>query len=275
MVVDLDLEAPGAGILLCPGEGLPGARWGVVDYLLERPLLGRVDLRDYYHTCIAGMGSPPAEVEVLVVPAGRMDRDYLGKLTRIDLEPPVPGDVHPLVHLLLQLKDELNPSWILLDCRAGLSEAAGFILSGLAHLHVLFGTASEQSWRGLEVILERLGAERIRRQQPQVECLLVQAMLPEQPEVAASAKAEFEAEALIRFSDLYYAPDPVDPEEDRFWYVRDIDTPDAPHVPVQIRYKQALAFFRSLDEVAYTLCYDEDFKLLASRIASRFVGEEQ
>jgi hypothetical protein len=246
-----------------------------VDYLLERPLLGKVDLRDYYHTCIARVGSPVGEVEVLVVPAGSVDQNYLGKLARIDLEPPPPGEVHPLLQLLLQLKDELDPRWVLLDCRAGLSEAAGFVLSGLAHLHVLFGTPSEQSWRGLEVVLERLGAERIRRSKPQVECLLVQAMVPAHPDTAALAKSEFETEALDRFTKLYYAAEPEDPEEDRFWYVRDIDTEDAPHVPVPIPYKEALAFIRSLDQVANSLCYDEDFRFLASRIASRFVAEEQ
>ncbi len=275
VVVDLDLEAPGAGVFMSPGDGLPGARWGVVDYLLERPLLGRVDLRDYYHPCVARMGSPFIEVEVLVVPAGGLDRNYLGKLARIDLEPPPPGEVHPLLQLLIQIKDELDPRWILLDCRAGLSEAAGFVLSGLAHLYVLFGTPSEQSWRGLEVILERLGAERIRRQQPQVECLLVQAMVPAHPDTAASAKSDFQDEAVSRFERLYYAADPEDPEEDRFWYVRDTDSPDAPHVPIPVPYKEALAFVRSLDEVAYTLCYDEDLKLMASRIASRFLAEEQ
>lgn len=275
VVVDLDLEAPGAGVFMSPGEGLPGARWGVVDYLLERPLLGRVDLRDYYHTCVARMGSPPGEVEVQVVPAGGLDQNYLGKLARLDLEPPPPGEVHPLPQLLLQIKNELDPRWILLDCRAGLSEAAGFVLSGLAHLYVLFGTPSEQSWEGLRVILERLGAERIRDQQPQVECLVVQAMVPTHPDTAASAKSEFETEALNRFTDLYYAPDPEDPEEDRFWYVRDTDSQDAPHVPIAVPYKAALAFVRSLDEVAYTLCYDEDFKFLATRIANRFLAEEQ
>lgn len=275
VVVDLDLEAPGAGVFMSPGEEVPGARWGVVDYLLERPLLGKVDLRDYYHTCVARVGSPVGEVEVLVVPAGSVDQNYLGKLARIDLEPSPPGEVHPLLQLLLQLKDELDPRWILLDCRAGLSEAAGFVLSGLAHLYVLFGTPSEQSWRGLEVILERFGAQRIWRSQPQVECLLVQAMVPANPDTAASAKSEFETEAYNRFRKLYYAADPEDPEEDRFWYVRDIDTEDAPHVPVPILYKEALAFIRSLDQVANSLCYDEDFGFLASRIASRFLTEEQ
>jgi len=275
VVVDLDLEAPGAGVLLSPGEGLPGARWGVVDYLLERPLFEEVDLRDYYHACPCYIGSPVQGEAILVVPAGRLDENYLTKLARIDLEPPPPDEIHPLRRLLEQVKDELDPRWILLDCRAGLSEAAGFVLSGLAHLYVLFGAPSEQSWQGLEVVLERLGAEHIRRQQPQAECLLVQAMVPAHLDTAASAKSQFETEARDRFTKLYYAADPEDPEEDRFWYVRDIDSQDAPHVPIPVPYKEALAFIGSLEQAAGILWNDEDFKFLASRIASRFLVEEQ
>jgi hypothetical protein len=83
-VVDADLDAPGVGLLLDPSAAV---RWGVVDYLLERPH-GEVDLRDYYH----GYGDVEAtgEGEILVVPAGRLNGDYLGKLARLDTEPVPP-----------------------------------------------------------------------------------------------------------------------------------------------------------------------------------------
>lgn len=56
-VIDLDLDAPGVGTLLAADERGTTARWGVVDYLLERPV-GEVDLRDFYHACRrpAGLG---------------------------------------------------------------------------------------------------------------------------------------------------------------------------------------------------------------------------
>jgi hypothetical protein len=118
VVLDLDLDAPGVGLLLDPGDISQPSPWGVVDYLVEAPLLQQVDLKDYYHVCardpVTGAG------EILVFPSGRLDPDYLTNLARLDLEPPHPGKLHPLLRLLEQVRDELRPDWILLDCRAGL-----------------------------------------------------------------------------------------------------------------------------------------------------------
>jgi hypothetical protein len=269
VVLDLDIEAPGVGTLLDPGEGISGASWGVLDYLLERPVLQKaLDLRDYYHACareaVTGRG------EILVVPAGRTDNDFLGKLSRVDLEPPVASQKHPLLLLLEQLREDLQPQWILLDCRAGISEAAGFVLSGLPHLNVLFGTTSEQSWLGLGLILERLGADRVRRDLPQLECLLVHAMVPEEPTTRSRAEADFLSRSADEFTDRYYASNPSDPEEDSYWYVRDMESEFAPHLPAALPYKAKLAFLKNIDDVADDLADDPDYQALAERIASRF-----
>jgi len=270
-VVDLDLDAPGIGTLLAADERGAIAPWGVVDYLLERPL-GELDLRDYYHACrrtrVTGGG------ELLVVPAGSLEseRDYLGKLARLDLDPP-PGEQgrHPLEMLLQQVKGELRPHWLLLDARAGLSEPAGMVLSGLAHLHVIFGTSSEQSWLGLRAVLERIGASRVRENQPQLECVLVHAMVPDS-EVANAAKKNFADRALREFSDRYYAPDPpAESDEDTLWYIRDSANSDAPHAPAPISYKSRLAYFDRIDEVADDPLADStEFRELADRISQRF-----
>ncbi|MFB3776109.1 MAG: tyrosine-protein kinase family protein [Bryobacteraceae bacterium] len=272
-VVDLDLEAPGIGTLLDPGEGLPGAEWGVLDYLLERPVIPeRLDLRDYYHACareaVTGSG------EILVIPAGRQDSGFLAKLSRVDLEPPPPLEQHPLLQLLEQVRDDLQPQWILLDCRAGISEAAGFVLSGLSHLTVLFGTTSEQSWLGLRIILERLGKERVLQGRPQLECLLVHAMAPADPETRSRAEADFGSRSEDEFTDSYYASDPPSPEEDDFWYVRDKEDEFAPHSPASLPYKSELAFVKSIDTVADALARDADYQNLAKRIAERFSGPD-
>ena len=268
-VLDLDLDAPGVGLLLDPGEMSQPAPWGVVDYLLEAPLLEEVDLKDYYHVCarepLTGAG------EILVFPSGRLDSDYLNTLARLDLEPPHPGKQHPLLRLLEQIRDELRPDWILLDCRAGLSEASGFALSGLAHLTVLLGTTSDQSWEGLRLLLDRLGAERVRKSMPQSECLIIQAMVPDDP-FGRSAREQFAERAAEEFERAYYAEDPSDPDEDAYWYMRDMDTEDAPHVPVAISYTPRLAFLRSIDD-AVPVFLESEYNALETRIASRF-GKE-
>jgi cellulose biosynthesis protein BcsQ len=270
VVVDLDLDAPGVGLLLGPGELSQPSPWGVVDYLVEAPLLEQVELKEYYHVCareaVTGAG------EIFVFPSGRLDSDYLTTLARLDLEPPHPGKRHPLLRLLEQVRDELRPDWILLDCRAGLSEASGFALSGLAHLTVLLGTTSDQSWEGLRLLLDRLGAERVRKAAPQSECLIVQAMVPDNPAVGQSAREHFAERAAEEFERAYYAEDPTDPDEDAYWYMRDMDTDDAPHVPVAISYNSRLAFLRSIED-AVPVFLESEYAALETRISSRFAKE--
>jgi len=277
VVLDLDTEAPGIGTLLDPGEGIPGASWGVLDYLLERPLLSATpDLRDYYHGCVrtevTGSG------EILVIPAGRLNMDFLAKLSRVDFQPAVPSENHPLMLLLEQVRIRLQPQWILLDCRAGISDAAGFVLSGLPHLAVLFGTTSEQSWLGLRLILERLGAERVHRDLPQLECLVVHAMVPDEPATRARAESDFLSRSLDEFTDHYYKKNPSPIEEgDDYWYVQDIEAEFAPHIPAVLPYKSKLAFVKRIDDVADDLAADLDYRGFADRITSRFAalnGEE-
>jgi hypothetical protein len=271
-VVDCDLSAPGVGSLLGADRAGATARWGVVDYLLERPL-GDVDLSDYYHACrrpeVTGDG------EVVVIPAGRVDGEYLRKLARVDFElPAIPGMEHPLRVLFREVWETLRPNWLLIDARTGLSEPGGLLLSGLAHLHVLFGTSSDQSWRGLRLVLERLGAGRVLRNQPQLECLLVQAMVPSTASEGAAARSDFAERARVEFTDAYYAPDPQDPDRDDLWYVRDLEVEDAPHVPMALDYAPKLAHFEAIDDVADFLAESPDHRALADRVRDRFVVYE-
>ena len=267
-VIDADLDAPGIGTLLAADEQGTTSNWGVADYLLEKPL-GPVDLRDYYHACrrepLTGKG------EILVVPSGRIDGDYLGKLARLDFEPPSTKDKHPFFMLLEDVRTQLHPHWIFVDLRAGLAENAGLILGGFAHLHVLFGTASEQSWQGLRLIIERLGADRIRANHPdgQGDCVMVQAMVPENTEVYDRSTQRFGDRARDEFAEFYYA----EAGADSFWTIEDLESSDAPHVPVPIRYNVALADFRNLDEVAGEIAESKNYQELTARIVNRFGGD--
>jgi hypothetical protein len=148
------------------------------------------------------------------------------------------------------------------------------LLSGLAHLHVLFGTSSEQSWLGLRLVLERIGASRVREDKPQLECLIVHAMVPQAVSLARAARDQFADRSLTEFRDHYYALDPDDPDEDRLWYVRDAEGSDAPHVPIALSYDPRLAHFASVDEIADPLADSTEYRALADRIAERFSGSE-
>jgi cellulose biosynthesis protein BcsQ len=272
-VVDFDLDAPGIGVLLSADEQGTASPWGVLDYLLERPR-GEVELHDYYHIC--RRETVTRSGEIYVFPAGKANSGYLGKLARIDFELPVDSDEpHPLVLLLRQIQEELSPDWILIDARAGLSEPAGLLLGGIAHMYVIFGTSSEQSWQGLRLVLGRLGAERVLKDEPQLDCQLVQAMVPEDLKAAKATKADFADRAKDEFASNYYAEDPVDPDEDRKWYVRDLDDDYAPHVPAAISYQPWLAHFDIIDEIADKLIESKEHKILNERIIMRFSKDEE
>lgn len=276
-ILDLDLDAPGIGTLMAADDKGTTAEYGVVDFMLEQAVVIDLEMRDYYHACRRNTVTGDDGGEVIVVPAGSLaaDRQYLNKLARLDFDPPAPGKVNDSLRRLIGLvRDELTPDWICLDARAGLSEPAGVLLSGLAHLHVLFGTSSEQSWQGLRVVFDRIGAQRVRENRPQLDCQLVHAMAPQDVSAAKASIERFAERARDEFSRHYYAEDPADDDEsDELWYVRDAESSDAPSAPVTIPYQAKLAFFDKVDDVADHLAQDPDFARLSDRIATRFQRE--
>ena len=207
-------------------------------------------------------------------PTGQLNADYLLKLARVDLEPPITNlGSHPAVVLLEDIRRELRPDWLLLDARTGLSEPAGLLLAGIAHLHVLFGTASNQSWQGLRWVIHRLGASHVEVARPQAECILVQSMIPRIPSIFAAATADFNDRARSEFVDHYYSEDPEDPTDESLWYVRDAEGEDAPHASVPLSYDPRFAHFRVIDEIANDLATTPEYQMLAERISNRFLSE--
>ena len=275
-VVDADLDAPGVGSLLAGRDGAI-ARWGIVDYLLERRVVGddALDVDDYHHRHVTD--SAASNGEILVFPAGTFDDRYVEKLARIDYGVPPNGADHPFVALLKQIGDDLEPGWILVDARAGLGEVSGFLTGGLCHLHVLLGTLADASWRGLERILDRIGGERVRADKPQAqaECLLAAAMVPRTVERQFEKLVErFTDRAREVFSRHYYAAAAELASPDEFWTLDDLEDTDAPHVPVALPYDERLATFRDLSEIAEpVLLRGEPYRRLAGRLrgaANRF-----
>lgn len=267
-VLDFDLDSPGAGRLLSADTEGRTASWGVVDFLLERPS-DDAQLSDYYHRCdrVAGSG------EIVVFPAGRLDEHYADKLARVDLEEPLETHESGLWKLLERIRKEIAPKWILLDARTGISEPAGQLLSGIAHLHVLLGTTNDQSWQGLNRVLDRLGKDRIMLDRPQAEVLLVQAMVPA-GETGKTAMERFAGRADQEFDERYYLTEEAD--ADRFWTVGDKESQDAPHNPMPTRYDNDLADFDDIgDQAVLETLNGQAYRDIAERIASRFLeGQE-
>lgn len=266
-VLDFDLDSPGIGRLLSADAEGTTARWGVVDFLLERAPV-EAQFSDYYHRCdrVSGGG------EIVVFPSGYMDEHYADKLARVDLEEAPEAHESGLWKLLARVRDELKPRWILLDARTGISEPAGQLLSGIAHLHMLLGTTNDQSWQGLNRVLDRLGTSRVLENRLQAEVLLVQAMVPA-GDLGKAAKTQFAGRADAEFDTRYYLADD-EADQDRFWTVEDKDSQDAPHAPMPVDYDSKLASFGDIAEVADALC-SGPYPPIVERIVSRFLTEPE
>ena len=267
-VIDVDLDAPGVGLLLDANANGEIARWGIADYLLEAGQ--NLPLSDYFHVCAREKVTGAGQIEVF--PAGSLDDTYLSKLGRIDLD--VRGHMrgHPLGRLLQAIASERKPDVVLLDGRAGLSPAAGLLLSGIAHLHVLVATTNMQTLQGLERIVRHLGFEQARRELPQRECVVVQAHVPDSNEAALNARDYFAARVEEIFREGYYTRQPS--EDDRTWSLGDLDSEIAPHVPIPISYRGRLAHFRVIDEVADLLVSDPEYVAFHRRLDERMSRSE-
>lgn len=271
-VIDLDLEAPGMASML-PGADGQIANYGVVDYLLERNLLKpeEIDIEDFYHlvdnNVVVGDGPP-----ITVMPAGSLDDTYLEKLARIDYEalykPPGQNEVSlsPLRELLKHVRQARQIDYMLLDARAGLHDLGGLSLSGVSHLDVIFGLDSEQSWRGMELVVRFLGRDRIERTQKQLECALVLALAPDPGKDREEAFQRFLERSYSIFSEKFYNEEDVDPEEG--WPLPAMDASDQPHYPIILGFDHQVQRYRQVEDIADRLATG-DFEVFAHSILER------
>ncbi|MBI4821268.1 MAG: P-loop NTPase [Deltaproteobacteria bacterium] len=271
-VLDLDLDAPGVGRLLSDDAPRAQAPYGVVDFLLEAPWIDDIDLNEYVHRCARPQVTETGSISV--IPAGTLNDNYLPKIARVELNSELegPGARYGFSALLEKTRNMApRPAWILIDGRAGLSEAAGLLLSGIADLHVIVATASEQSYDGLALTIEHIGARRLRSgdETTQAEVLIAQSMIPDDSVVGRLVQERFEERLEDIFRARYYAKDP-DTDEDRWWSLADMDSLEAPHRPVPLGYKGRFVSFERIDEIADDLVNERDYAALGDRILGVF-----
>ena len=268
VVLDFDLEAPGIGSVFAAGAAMPNC--GVVDFLLEFPVLGKAFdpteiLYSYDKQPVIQDGEP-----IFVGAAGVVDEWYLEKLARMNyqglsesLAPHQTRD-SALGNLFHKVRAQTKPDLILIDSRAGLHDLGGLALCGLAHWHILFGLDSEQSWQGLRVAVAHLGKARILSKLPQRDCMVVQSMVPPQEGKEESVE-RFRLRSFDVFQDDYYdeAGD-VNAE----WPLPDAKATDEPHYSVPLLHDNKVMGYRDLERTADYLC-EGDFKVFGSALLKK------
>lgn len=152
VAIDLDLEAPGLSTVLLNSDPSPG----LVDWLVNPN-------GSYLGTLPRSIHEPQWIGEHLrgrlrLLPAGRLDSEYLQMLARLDLQTARgPQSLRErLSQLFKELRQQEEPEIFLVDARAGLHDVGGVLLSSLCHLAIFVGTLSEQSMFGLQTVASAL-----------------------------------------------------------------------------------------------------------------------
>jgi len=262
VVVDLDVEAPGAGSLM----GASADR-GVLDFLVDHAASGSSDL-DRMIAPALELGGSAAQVDV--VPSGRLDSSYFEKLARLDYtgsgllkpnsESPVREGMVALLNALA--RRDPKPDYIFLDSRAGLHDVAGLSLHDLAHVDVLVGRDSDQNYRGLELTVEALGR---RRRPADLRSIVVQTMAPEDLKSAEYKRVteEYRLRSHRAFVEhVYSLEEPIDPVTDADPIADDSSAAHYPHV---IRFNNRLVSFTALSGMRSEL-FSDDFAQFVEKL---------
>jgi len=133
-LLDFDLEAPGLHYKF--SSYLRGERIekGIVDYIYQFSNKGVLanDISNFSYE----FTTPGASKSITLIPAGSVDTsDYWKKLSSInwyDLLYENASGLSFLLDLKEKIKKEINPDYLLIDSRTGISEISGITLSVLA-----------------------------------------------------------------------------------------------------------------------------------------------
>ncbi len=154
IMVDTDIEAPGLATLFLDEELIEN---GVLDYLLEYTVDKETDISNY----VIDVAEPgllrEEDGKIYVLPAGKVDGNYLQKLARIDYQDHREGALRDsMCSMLKAIAEKYDVDYILVDARAGFHDMGGIAVSQLPHGAVLFGNNSRQSWDGIKQVIRTI-----------------------------------------------------------------------------------------------------------------------
>ncbi len=231
LVVDLDLESPGAGEVLLPQAHL--SEFGALDFFVEN---GFGTLEPSFYTNLIGTSPLSANGVIDVVPAtGRRSRDnpanVLGKISRAYLEDTDPsGETRSLLvqtrDLLERLLARESYGAVFVDARAGLNEATAAAVLGLGADILLFGVDTPQTFQGYRYLLAHL-RRFVPREREADDFRLRLRMVHAKASPSREKQAAFRDRSYQLFVELYDATEPgvVDDVAVNF----DLDDTAAPH----------------------------------------------
>lgn len=162
LAVDTDVEAPGLFSIFFDDRQI---RMGTVDFLVEYQAdqAYAPDMREYLTSVDGTVLKAEINGDIYVIPAGKMDEQYLSKLARIDYQDTTPNGMRSALCCLIEQAVSFIESfgkpvdYVLLDARAGFHDMGGVITVQIPHGIVLLGRDNPQSWNGMKEVI-RLAA---------------------------------------------------------------------------------------------------------------------
>jgi MinD-like ATPase involved in chromosome partitioning or flagellar assembly len=202
VALDFDLDAPGLHYKLSrneDGSPLPVEK-GLVDYVATFLTEGQV--RMPLHNFITSVAIPGTErSHVHLMPAGQVpSADYWIKLSRINwhelfYKKGAKG-VHIFKELQTRILDEMQPDFLLVDSRTGITEMGGVATTLLADKVLCLVSPTLENLEGARAVLRSLKRSRREISGGDLEIMVAVSRLPEQKDT------EFEQEVTTRIQDL-------------------------------------------------------------------------
>lgn len=245
MIVDLDLEAPGIGSILLGPDDLP--ELGVLDYLIESRMDGLSD--SDLETCLAPSPLTAGRGLIEIMPAlgsrGHANpAEVLPKLGRAYLDR-FDEDGNPISYLsqvrelIAKLDARGKSDVILVDARAGLSEASAPAVIGLGGDVLLFGVSTPQTIECYSYLLSHLARFAPQQSTPVDDWRLRLRMVHAKAGRTEEDWRPFRENCYEKGADRLYEEDDLGGTVFNF----DIDDPEAPHYPWPIPFDVEYAEF--------------------------------
>lgn len=168
VLIDFDLEAPGLSFLL---PVVPDSNsLGLLDYLHQRYLTPEINTPTF-NECVRQV---PLNTrgEIFLVAAGEYDESYIHRLADLDVRLFYQRDDNPIHQLFDDIKKNLEPDVILIDARTGFNEMGAVALFDQADLGVICFAPTNQSFEGLQWVVQAANKQRNYRGIPDLRFLV-------------------------------------------------------------------------------------------------------
>ncbi len=233
LAVDTDIEAPGLASLFWDESEIHS---GTVDYLLEASVSDEeetIDMSDMLRQVNDPVLMEHTKGRIFVLPAGRIDDNYLQKLARIDYQDTIPENMKRQLARMIReavrtIRQICSVDFVLLDARAGFHDMGGVITAQIPHGVVLFGKDSAQSWQGMRLVLKSIGSA----QEDRPMTAIVDSACGGAGIVTAEEKKSFLEQSYTTFCEAYYRGDEEQPG---------LEAREEAHSPIYVPYYPALA----------------------------------